>query len=108
MMVVILRPSSGRDFRGPSRPLSISKRHRSQRGRFGFMGSGKLACWASRQLVTDSECPLVALIAVKSVSRSKVLREKASSVSAGIANDFNMMRVLFLLNPLSRLVPLSQ
>jgi hypothetical protein len=49
-------------------------------------------------LVTCFGSPLVALTAVSGVSRPNPLIHSAPGVSAGIANDFNEMRVLFSIN----------
>jgi hypothetical protein len=46
-------------------------------------------------LVTPLGSPLAALCALNAVSRSKCLTPLASSLSAGIANDFNGMLVSF-------------
>lgn len=66
--------------------------------RGGRLGSCERAAGASSQLVTDVECPLTALSTVTNVSHSKVLMEKASNVSAGIAS---YTIFCFLINGLS-------
>jgi hypothetical protein len=75
-------------------------------GLFGFLGWVLPAVSARRcgvhdrsaMFVTRYGSPLVALNAVRCVSRPNLLADNASGVSAGIANEFNAMRVLFSIN----------